>query len=74
MSRGFERRRSQEFEHTRVIVYTMAQVNSTKKLPAMEKFWPLLTDEVEEVEDLNKYAANLLEMYKSKFPKRFGKA
>lgn len=52
----------------------IAQVNSTKQLGGMEKFWPLPTDAKDEPEDLNKYAADLLEMYKSKFPKKFGKA
>lgn len=74
MCRGYERRRSHEFEHTRVITYMIAQVNSTKPLGNMEKWWPLLTDEKEHIEDLNKYAEDLLSEYKRLYPKRFGKA
>lgn len=73
MCRGYERTRSHEFEHTRTLAYTIMQVNSTAKLPPMEKFWPLPTDDVPEPEDLNKYQKDLVAEYARLFPKKFGK-
>lgn len=46
MVRGYDQRRSHEFEHTRAICYHIVAVNRDPKkaFPTMEKFWPLPSD------------------------------
>lgn len=45
--RGFNKKRSREFEHTRSICYHIVAVNRDPKkpFPKIEKFWPLPTDD-----------------------------
>lgn len=47
MAKGYNRRRSLEFEHTRAICYHIVAVNRDPKkpFPKIEKFWPLPTDD-----------------------------
>lgn len=76
MSRGYDKKRSLEFEHTRVICYTLAAVNrsSEKAFPTMNEFWPLPTDEEavkETKEELEEMHARLLAELKNRFPKKF---
>lgn len=44
--RAYNRMRANQFEHTRVIVYTLASANRDPKKPwpSIEEFWPLPTD------------------------------
>jgi hypothetical protein len=76
MVRGYDRVRTKQFEHTRVIVYTMAAANRdpNKPMPAMQEWWPLSTDEAEiqaREEDLNEMHARMLARLKKAHPKRF---
>ena len=47
MVRGFNRKMSHEYEHTRALCYMYASVNRDPKKawPSIQKFWPLPTDE-----------------------------
>lgn len=47
MSRGYNKRRSQDFEHTRLICYHIVAVNRDPKkpFPTVQKFMPLPTDD-----------------------------
>jgi len=51
--RGFSKKRSHDFEHTRAIVYNILAVNRDPKkpFPAIEKLWPLPTDDIESMEE-----------------------
>lgn len=44
---GYFTRLSKEYEHTRAICYVIASVNRDpkKRMPPINKFWPLPTDE-----------------------------
>lgn len=44
MARGFWKKRWEGWEQTRAICYTIASANSQKRLPAIEKWWPLPSD------------------------------
>jgi hypothetical protein len=68
MARGYNRRRSQAFEHTRAICYHIAAVNRDpkKSFPTMQKYWPLPTDEDSEPDEQTEYKRlkSLLNNYK----------
>jgi len=72
MARGYNKRRSQEFEHTRAICYHIVAVNRDPKkvFPKIEKFWPLpsdddsLPDEDAEYKRLKQKIKDTLSQYK----------
>lgn len=73
MQIGYQNRRSRDFEHTRLICYTMASAfRGDKKLPSIQRFMPLPTDEGEvkmEAEELNEMRARLVNYYNTVFGK-----
>lgn len=75
MSRGYDKKRSLEFEHTRVICWMIALSTGSKEVPrSMQDFWRLPTDEnaiEEEKEDLNALQARLMAQYAAAFPTKF---
>ena len=74
MSRGYDRKRSLEFEHTRAICWILAKAHSSEPVKPMQDFWPLPTDEdsiEQEQEDLNALQARLMLQYKQLFPNKF---
>lgn len=76
MSRGHARKRAQEFEHTRIVTYTIAAANRdpSKPFPTIEAYWPLPTDEGEvekRVEDLNEVQAKAIERLRKLYPHKF---
>lgn len=70
MVRGFNQKRSHEFEHTRAICYNILAVNRDPKkpFPAIEKFWPLSTDEEIDMDAEEKRLLGILEKFKKDKP------
>jgi len=60
MERGYYKRRSHRFEHTRAISYFSILPYMKNKIP-IEKFWSLPTDEVEDIEQEEKRLIKILE-------------
>lgn len=48
--RGYAKRRSRAWEHTRQVCYTIAQANSIERLPPINVWWQLDTDEGESLD------------------------
>jgi len=57
LCKGFFRRRSHDFEHTRAICYHIAAVNRDPKkpFPSIAKYWPLPTDDDGQLDDQTEY-------------------
>lgn len=66
MVRGFNQKRSHEFEHTRAICYNILAVNRDPKkpFPTIEKFWPLSTDEAVDEQAEEKRLLAILDKFK----------
>lgn len=66
MVRGFNQKRSHEFEHTRAICYHILAVNRDPKkpFPSIEKFWPLSTDDAIDEQAEEKRLLAILDKFK----------
>jgi hypothetical protein len=68
MTRGYNKRRSLDFEHTRAICYHVVAVNRDPKkpFPTIQKFWELPTDKdnLPDEETEYKRLRGLLDKYK----------
>lgn len=48
-ARGFRKANVRKWEHTRKICHVMATIHSTQRIPREDTWWPLETDEKEDV-------------------------
>jgi hypothetical protein len=72
MNEGYQKKRSQDFEHTRAIVYMIAATNRDpkKSFPTIREFWPLPTDSKVDDESEGKRLQAVMDAYKESLKKK----